>query len=754
MTIGPVYSIPLVHLGGGEYQQKADSGGGSSTYPVTLGSGYADTFRRDRAPTQPELLSNLVGTAYRCADLNSNLLANQRLRLYVTNQKGKEKAKFVSAAERLGRKVTAPVPRDRIKKLKRHGSGAVGKSALLDAVEQGDGAVEEVTSHPILDLLRNPEKQLVDAGLSAWDHRWVTQIFLESIGRAYWLITDRDKWGQPTQLLMLRAQMVRETMDTTGKTYILKYGYGTQNYSPADVIRFAMPDPSNPHLGFLSPMRAAIEKVRLARGDDAFTNALLQNGGYPIAMWSPTGTDEGGGIGSVEARRMRSTFRTAFSMANAGQVFVAEHPGTLQSLAFKPTEIISQERHDQLVGEIADCFGVPRTKIFRDTSAKTSGEGGDIDHARDAGLSRCSRYEETLNKQLVPLFDDTGRMFLAFDSPVPDDKEYDLKEFQAAMVAGVITIDQGLASLGMDPDPQIGDCRILSKGAVIVKADGTPLNPPPPPPDVSGGDDEEPPATGKPDSNADVAKALRMLTGIVRKLVKKKRRKYSDDQPRDEDGEWSGGGSGRESSAGNRTTEETPDGKSKAQIAKQSATYVGKDIQRYAEEHNEPQFAKSVGGLSYADNEPVDVVAGKNGVITDGVELKTMVSNKASKLTMDKYAQVRKVTWEAEKKATFHTVVIDDRNVFNANGEGEHDESQRTYYYRRGVAGSARVESMHQCKNIAEVKKLMKAPESELPKGAQRTDAKMKVGKWKAFVDKDGKGFKNSKSGEVVRPKK
>jgi hypothetical protein len=217
-------------------------------------------------------------------------------------------------------------------------------------------------------------------------------------------------------------------------------------------------------------------------------------------------------------------------------------------------------------------------------------------------------------------------------------------------------------------------------------------------------------------------------------------------------GEGAGGGVAKRS--GKRSSEKAQSPQTKAEIAKQSATYVGKDIQRYAEEHNEPQFAKGVGGLSYADNEPVDVVAGRGGRVEHGIELKTMVSNKASKLTMDRYAQVRKVAWEGKNDATFHTCVIDDREVYNAKGAAKHDESKRVYYYRRGVAGSARIESMQKCKSIGEVKKLMATPEANLPPGAQRTDGKLHEGKWKEINDKQGRCFKNSKTGEIVRPKK
>jgi len=156
----------------------------------------------------------------------------------------------------------------------------------------------------------------------------------------------------------------------------------------------------------------------------------------------------------------------------------------------------------------------------------------------------------------------------------------------------------------------------------------------------------------------------------------------------------------------------------RAQRAQASATRVDATIQRYAEEHNEPRFAKAVGGLSFKDNEPVDVVLGDGGVIKHGIELKTMVTNKANKITMKRSAMERKAEWEKANKATFHTVVIDDSNVFNAKGEGQHDETKRRIFYRRGF-GSFRVNTMHEVKNIAELKKLLDTPNDKLPPAAQ-----------------------------------
>lgn len=173
---------------------------------------------------------------------------------------------------------------------------------------------------------------------------------------------------------------------------------------------------------------------------------------------------------------------------------------------------------------------------------------------------------------------------------------------------------------------------------------------------------------------------------------------------------------GKKSKAGSEKVSE------RKQRAKQSATRVGSDIQRYSEEHNEPAFAKAIGGMSFPNSEPIDIaVPGPNGVVKHGIELKTMLINKAAKITMKKDAMARKAAWEKNNKATVHTVVFDDSAVFNANGPGKHDISKRIIYYRRGY-GSFRVQKMHVVKDMNELKKLLDTPNDKLPEGARRPE--------------------------------
>ncbi len=170
----------------------------------------------------------------------------------------------------------------------------------------------------------------------------------------------------------------------------------------------------------------------------------------------------------------------------------------------------------------------------------------------------------------------------------------------------------------------------------------------------------------------------------------------------------------------------TPDGDppaketdtTRADRAKASAKPAGVRIQRWCEEHNEPICARMVGGEPMPDNLPTDIeVGGKKR--QHGCELKTMTDNDNVKITMKRSAMERKAAWEAEHQAPFHTIVFDDREVFDAKGHDKHDESKREIYYRRGY-GSFRVLKMYKVKDAEDLKRMMNLPEDQLPKEAAR----------------------------------
>jgi HK97 family phage portal protein len=449
----PIYSLALAPNPDGTFSKAAPSSGMTAIDPFPLGAPYSDLFHKSRAPAARELVQQLVGVAYSCAVLNADLVASARLRLYIRTRKGEPKAKSYLNV--------SPVSRKTIAHLK--------DNSTIAPLVAGDATIEEVAAHPLLDLLKRPNPDPDQGGLCGYDLRWMTQLYLESVGRAYWLI-ERDGLGIPRQLWLLRPHLVREIPDRTGKRTIDHYQYGGARgvrYETSDVIKFHYPDPDNPYFGGYSPLAAAIEKIRIARKEDAHLNAMLENMGRPDAVWSPKGDSEGGGIGSAEAQRVRSAFRQAFAMAGRGGLLVSEVPGSIQPLQWSPQDIVEIEWAKAIKTDIANVFGVPDAKLERNAANLASARTADYAHAKDAGLPRCARNEETFNAKLVPLFDDSGRLFVAYDSVVREDEVFALEQMKAASLSGAVTRNEIRASVGLDPEPW-GDTPLVPSNMVEV----------------------------------------------------------------------------------------------------------------------------------------------------------------------------------------------------------------------------------------------------------------------------------------------
>lgn len=97
---------------------------------------------------------------------------------------------------------------------------------------------------------------------------------------------------------------------------------------------------------------------------------------------------------------------------------------------------------------------------------------------------------------------------------------------------------------------------------------------------------------------------------------------------------------------------------------------------RRVSEKYESNVADMIGGHNLSDNEPADVVKGKNAI-----EVKTIVEGKHDKITMHPDSLARKVSYARKNKVKWHTVVIDARG------------DKPVYYYRKGV-GSFRLNTM------------------------------------------------------------
>ncbi len=385
---------------------------------VAGGSPYSDIYQASPAPNALTLVRENLGTCYACGKLNSDMVARTRLRLYVKTRNGEGK----SRASTFGR--TKSLSDSHIDYLQK----AAG-DRVADASE-----VEEVTSHPALDLLRHPNGPQNDGvGMSMFTLMEATQNYMEIVGRSYWWVPKKKlrntipalkNLAVPSQIWCMAPQYMTEWPGTGQDAMIIEryqfaLGNSPSDYDPSEIVPYRFFDPSTGgYSGGLSPLRACFEQQRLARQADAMTNARVNNGGRPDAVFAPRGDEFGNSIGANEAARLENILRSRYRMAGAGAIIVSDIPGQLTPLSWPINDVIDLGRYQLTRTQIAEAYQVPITKLNRDVSNRASAESGEFAHAMDAGLPRCRRNEAALNTFYIPMWGDeaSDRLFFAYDS--------------------------------------------------------------------------------------------------------------------------------------------------------------------------------------------------------------------------------------------------------------------------------------------------------------------------------------------------
>ena len=478
---------------------------------LSLGSGlsFVDAFNKNPSPNAYGLIREFVSTAYACANLNAALVAKTHLRLYVKNRRGEGKGWCARRGDTraLGTKQLAHVQK-------------VARNRTANAVE-----IEEVVSHPILDLLNNPTQSSDEdgVGISAYELFELTQLFLEVVGRCYWWADQSGPGGTPSSIWIMLPQLTTPVRGSSGGPIVSKYlfsgGGSKTEYDPSEIIPFRMPDLMDPLTGGMSPLRACFEEIRIVRKANALTNATLDNGGKPSAVFTPLPDPlVGGGLDENAVKRMTAKFSAAFARARAGGILVADVPGSIEPLSWPMNEIIDAVRMGMTKTAVCNAFQVPDTKLNRNAANLASARTGDYAHAADAGLPRLRRNEAALNQFLVPMWGPEAkeRLFLAYDDPEElRDPITEAEMSRAAAIRGSITRNEDRDALGLPPVPW-GDQPTIDRNQVAVDPKtGQPLAPPVA--QTAGGDTGD--DTDDSDDSDDEEKQVDRLRKVVGEVI-------------------------------------------------------------------------------------------------------------------------------------------------------------------------------------------------------------------------------------------
>lgn len=402
---------------------------------------FSDGFRTKAAPSPDRLIDAFRGVAYSCARLNANGVSRTPLRLYVTTARHEPRPRCLA-------RPTTAAARARLERL------PYAAVTLARGIETG---LDEVVDHPILTLLRTVNRSPDNPFAGLQSLLYYLELCKELTGQAYWKF-DRDGLDVPSQLWPLdpRTRPIPFASPRADGRVIDHYvdPFG-EEMAPETIARFRFLSPRNPYVASMGPTEAAYQQLGVRDKFEASVEALLANAFHPSAIVSAKNPDRP--IGEDVKPRLESDLAKKFSRGRSGGVVIADGAIEYHPWEQPPTDTGGLEVSKEAKETIANCYDVPMTLLSMQTSNRASAEAGNYAHAVNGVAPRCEQLGEELTAWVRRLDAagslNWGRLILAFDNPVPEDEEREMKVQVGYVKAKVKLPDEVREELGYGPRP-------------------------------------------------------------------------------------------------------------------------------------------------------------------------------------------------------------------------------------------------------------------------------------------------------------
>lgn len=363
---------------------------------------------------------------YICATKNAAAVAKIPLRLYA--YKTSKKQSYATKTVKLSKETKEFLYG------KAHLSGIMAK-----AVE-----FEEVAEHPLLDLFKQ-----VNPWMSRYELWEQTMLWLEVTGNAYWYMPTASAGSAttpPDQLWVLPASKMKIVPDQQNfiKGYIYENGTVKTPYEPYEILHLKYSSLDSVYYG-MSPLAAVTFPVAINNSINQFEQSLMKN------MARPEGTlTTDLSLDEEEFNRLKKDWSDNYGGANkVGKTVILEKGLKYTPITFSPRELQYLQGRKWNREEICAAYGIPLSKVTTEAVNLANANAGERQYGADTVLPRTTRIEEKLNEESF-----IGRygtnMFVAFDNPVPADKEFELRERVANLGSYVTSVNEERQKIGME----------------------------------------------------------------------------------------------------------------------------------------------------------------------------------------------------------------------------------------------------------------------------------------------------------------
>jgi HK97 family phage portal protein len=376
------------------------------------------------AKTDAQLIAKIRGWSWTCIDRNAKACAQVPLRLYTTKSTKTTKSLKTTSLSK--------------------GRHAFLHTKLAERVGTAD-QLEEVTDHPIIDLLRQ-----VNPNNNAFDLKEITVKYLEAIGVDYWML-QRGVGGEILNIWPLQSQFVKVKLTKNEKriaSYEYKVGQHTSNFNPKDIIHFKYTSMTCPLKGD-SPTKAGEQSIDLNEAMNQYEIANFKNGGNPsMVMEIPVEST----LGDTERKRILANHRsTNGGVKNTGNLFIASGGAKVHEYGHKPKDMGFVQGRKTTLEETCGVYGVPLTFVVPTEISRDNLRSSIKLWMQFTINPKLTMIEQKLNEQFTRNWGED--LFLLFDDAIPVDGEQRLKEIETLIRTKYSSVNEERAKDGVDPAP-------------------------------------------------------------------------------------------------------------------------------------------------------------------------------------------------------------------------------------------------------------------------------------------------------------
>lgn len=298
-----------------------------------------------------------------------------------------------------------------------------------------DGSSEEVFEHECLDALYK-----VNKFTTRFDHFWLTQAFLESVGEAFWYL-ESDETGKISNIFFLLPDKVTPVVS---KNKIIEgYNYDINNERlklPAErVIFFKYPNPSSPFRG-LGTMEAAAVTIDLDNYSETWNKNFFKNSARPHTVLKVNKNNL-----SLEQRdRLKASIEKSYKgldKAHGTMVLFGDMDVTPFGSSVKDMDWVRQQEYarDKILG----IFRVPKAVVAQtEASSFAAAKTAQFAFAKWTIQPKLERFVQQLNEFYLPMFSNSEGLYLDFDNPIPEDDTYLLSLYNTGITNGWMTVNE------------------------------------------------------------------------------------------------------------------------------------------------------------------------------------------------------------------------------------------------------------------------------------------------------------------------